>query len=81
MSAVREVKTAVKESLVGTTVEPGLSQQARSTFEKYARHTENGESYMAEEDFVDAIAPEGEDYVSRLVRITVNMANTSQAQN
>ena len=75
MSAVREVKTAVKESLVGTTVEPGLSQQARSTFEKYARQAENGETYMAEQDFVDAIAPEGEDYVSRIAEEPIKMAN------
>jgi solute carrier family 25 (mitochondrial aspartate/glutamate transporter), member 12/13 len=63
MSTVHEVKEAVKESLVGTTIEPGLSQQARATFEKFARHSEDGESYMTEDDFVDAIAPTGEDYV------------------
>ena len=57
------VKEAVKESLVGTSIEPGLSQQSRATFEKYARQKEGGESYMTEEDFVDAIAPTGEDYV------------------
>ena len=59
------VKEAVKESLIGTSIEPGLSQQSRATFEKYARHKEGEEAYMTEEDFVDAIAPAGEDYVRR----------------
>lgn len=58
------VKEAVKESLLGTTIEPQLSQQSRSTFEKYASQDEEGEMYMAEEDFINAIAPEKEDYVS-----------------
>ena len=58
------VKEAVKESLVGTTIEPQLSQQARATFQKHARKDESGEAYMTEEDFVNAIAPENEDYVS-----------------
>ena len=49
---------------MGTSIEPELSQQSRATFEKHARRTEDGEMYMAEEDFVNAIAPESEDYVS-----------------
>ena len=57
------VKEAVKESLVGTTVEPSLSRQSKAAFDKYARHQDEGDSYMTEEDFVDAIAPAGEDYV------------------
>ena len=58
------VKEAVKESLVGTTIEPQLSEQARATFDKYARKDEStGELYMTEEEFVDAIAPAQENYV------------------
>ena len=57
------VKEAVKESLIGTTIEPQLSLQARATFNKHSRRDEDGEAYMTEEDFVDAIAPEYEDYV------------------
>ena len=57
------VKEAVKESLIGTSVEPLLSQQSRATFEKYARQDEDGEYFMTEDDFVNAIAPESEDYV------------------
>ena len=63
------VKEAVKESLIGTTIEPQLSQQARTTFQKYARKDGNEEAYMTEEDFVNAIAPENEDYVSAVNRV------------
>lgn len=58
------VKEAVKESLLGTSQEPELSQQVRARFMQYAKPDENGDPYMEEEDFVNAIAPEGEDYVN-----------------
>lgn len=59
------VKETVKESLIGTTREPQLSQQAKATFDQNAtKDEETGELYMTEEQFVDAIAPENEDYVS-----------------
>lgn len=60
------VKEAVKESLVGTTVdEPSLSKQVKANFIKHARKDEaTGELYMTEADFVNAIAPKHEDYVS-----------------
>ena len=48
------VTDSLKESLLGTSQEPQLSQETRD---------EDGEFYMSESDFVDAIAPEGEDYV------------------
>ena len=59
------VKEAVKESLVGTTREPQLSQQARATFDRNARQDEGVEEpYMTEIEFVNAIAPPTENYVS-----------------
>ena len=59
------VQEAVKESLLGTTREPQLSQQAKANFDKNsAIDDSNGERYMTEDDFVNAIAPTGEDYVS-----------------
>ncbi len=59
------VKGAVKETLLGTTREPQLSQQAKATFDIHATRDETtGEAYMTEENFVDAIAPKNEDYVS-----------------
>lgn len=62
------VKEAVKESLLGTTREPQLSQQARATFDRNARQDDGSEEpYMTEGDFINAIAPPNEDYVSSRV--------------
>lgn len=58
------IKDQVKESLVGTIVEPSLSTDAQATFERNAKKDEGtGELYMTEEEFVNAIAPSNEDYV------------------
>ena len=63
------VQGAVKESLLGTTREPQLSTQARATFDRHAKKDEDTEEYyMTEHEFVDAIAPEYEDYVSQDTR-------------
>ncbi|KAJ5908039.1 hypothetical protein N7495_000721 [Penicillium taxi] len=56
------VKETVKEQLVGTTEEPQLSHQARSNFFRVAQKDENGEPFMTEEAFINAIAPKHEDY-------------------
>jgi solute carrier family 25 aspartate/glutamate transporter 12/13 len=54
----------VSEVLVGTTEEPQLTQQTKATFMKYALQDEKtGEHYLGEEEFINAIAPESEDYV------------------
>jgi solute carrier family 25 aspartate/glutamate transporter 12/13 len=69
MKNVPTVKEVVKESLLGSEQagEEQLSAQSKATFEKNARKDEaTGEWYMGEEDFIRAIAPEGEDYVSQL---------------
>lgn len=59
------VKEAIKETLVGTTIEPELTQEIRATFDRHARQDEaTGEFYMERDGFVDAIAPTNEDYVS-----------------
>lgn len=59
------VTEAVKETLVGTTIEPELSQEIRATFDRNSRQDEaSKEAYMTEEEFVNAIAPVNEDYVS-----------------
>jgi solute carrier family 25 (mitochondrial aspartate/glutamate transporter), member 12/13 len=54
---------SVKESLVGTTQEPQLSQEVKANFMKHATLDEEGELYMGQEEFIDAIAPANEDYV------------------
>lgn len=59
------VKEAVKESLLGSSEEPRLSQQVKHHFFHHARKDEStGEFYMTEDDFINAIAPKHEDYVS-----------------
>ena len=59
------VQEAVKESLLGTTREPEIASQTRAAFDRNAKQDEaTGEYYLTESEFVDAVAPEGEDYVS-----------------
>lgn len=59
------IKEQVKESLLGSTQEPQLSQQSRTTFLKHAiKDEKTGEYYMTELEFINAIAPASEDYVS-----------------
>ncbi|TVY16947.1 Calcium-binding mitochondrial carrier protein [Lachnellula arida] len=60
-----KAKEVVKESLLGTEVvdEVQMSAQSKATFEKNARRDEeSGELFMGEEEFVNAVAPVGEDY-------------------
>lgn len=60
-----KVKETVKETLLGTEEPAQLSAQTQATFLKHAHHDEAaGELVMTEPKFVDAIAPEKEDYVS-----------------
>ncbi|TGZ85290.1 putative mitochondrial carrier protein [Ascodesmis nigricans] len=57
------VTEAVKESLIGTERSPLLSNEAKRAFEQYAKHqSPDGARVMDREDFVNAIAPPGEDY-------------------
>lgn len=58
------VTEAVKESLLGATQPESLSTEAKVTFLKHSRQEDDGELYMNEEDFINAIAPPEEDYVS-----------------
>lgn len=60
------VKEQAKEALLGTEDQPHLSQKTRAEFLKYAlQDPESGERYLDEEQFINAIAPRGEDYVSK----------------
>lgn len=65
---VEKVKESVKESLLGTEVEPQLSAQTRAEFMQYAIKDEGSDEwYMTEKEFVEAVAPEGEDYVCSML--------------
>lgn len=58
------VKETVKEALLGTEDEPQLSHQYRVEFMKHAvKDAQSDQYYMDEEHFIDAIAPQAEDYV------------------
>lgn len=63
-----KVTAAVKASLVGTQEDDHTpSPQIKTNFIQYARKDEgSGELYMTEEEFINAIAPKNQDYVSRL---------------
>lgn len=64
-ATVVKVKEAVKESLLGTEEPTLLSAQTRSTFMLHAkRDAATGDYFMSEQEFINAIAPKGEDYVS-----------------
>ena len=72
----------VKEALVGTEEEPQLSSQTRTEFLQHAKKDEEtGEYYMGESEFINAIAPEGEDYVSSLALLRADTSRiTSSAE-
>lgn len=60
------VTEQVGEVLLGTTDEPQLSSVTRAAFMKHAHKDDaSGEYYLNEDQFIDAVAPESEDYVSR----------------
>lgn len=55
----------VKESLLGVEEDPNMAQPNRSSFMQHAiKDEQTGEEYLNEQGFINAIAPEGEDYVS-----------------
>lgn len=59
------VKEQVGEVLLGTKEEPQLSQLTRAAFLKFAKKdADTGDYYLDEESFIDAVAPESEDYVN-----------------
>lgn len=65
-SITQKVKEGVKETLVGVEgEEQQFSAQTRAEFMQYAiKDDESEEYYMGREEFVNAIAPPSEDYVS-----------------
>jgi solute carrier family 25 aspartate/glutamate transporter 12/13 len=72
MADLIKAKELVKETLLGSDVEDvQLSAQSKATFEKNAQtDAESGEYYMTEAEFINAIAPVGEDYVSQADQIS-----------
>lgn len=68
MADLIKAKEVVKETLLGTEqseAELQLSAQSKATFDKNAQaDAATGEKYMTEVEFINAIAPVKEDYVS-----------------
>lgn len=65
------VKETVQEALLGSSVEPGMSEQSKANFMKYAKLDEkSGEYFLGEDEFINLVAPENEDYV-RVTRSVV----------
>ena len=64
------VTEAIKESLVGTTTPESVSEGSRAEFLKYAKQADDGEYYMTEQKFINAIAPSSEDYVRACIPIS-----------
>lgn len=65
MASVSTVKEAVKESLVGGEEPAQLSAQTKARFNSHAiKDPETGELYLGPDEFINAIAPKDEDYVS-----------------
>ena len=63
------LKEEVREVLLGTTDEPQLSHVTRAAFMKHAQKDDTtGDYFLNEEAFIDAVAPESEDYVSNCAR-------------
>jgi solute carrier family 25 (mitochondrial aspartate/glutamate transporter), member 12/13 len=72
MATATKVKEAVKESLLGTEDPIRLSAQSKATFANHARKDpETGELVMREAEFVNAIAPKNEDYVSQIYPLRI----------
>ena len=65
MSKVATVKETVKETLVGSKEPEQLSAQTKARFNRHAsKDAETGELYLGPDQFIDAVAPPQEDYVS-----------------
>jgi len=66
MSKVALVKEAVKETLVGTEEPVQLSTQTKARFNSHAvKDAESEELFLGPEEFINAVAPPDEDYVSQ----------------
>ena len=66
LAIMATVTDKLKETLMGEEEdEPNLSATSRAEWMAHARKDEQtGEIYMGEQEFVNAIAPQSEDYVS-----------------
>lgn len=65
MSKAIQVKEAVKETLVGVEEPVQVSAQSKARFSQNAvKDPQSGELVMGPDEFINAVAPANEDYVS-----------------
>lgn len=65
MATATQVKEAVKETLIGTEEPVSMSAQTKTRFYQCAiKDPETGELTMGPDEFINAVAPADEDYVS-----------------
>lgn len=64
LPSAEQLKDTVKEVVLGSDATDNTNPDSRARFLKYATIEENGEKFMNEASFIDAIAPAEEDYVS-----------------
>lgn len=73
MAQMTAVKEAVKDSLVGSEESSQVSAQTRARFTANAiKDPETGELYMGPDEFIAAVAPPSEDYVSTVGGIAMD---------
>lgn len=65
-ATAEKIKESLKETLLGTEEPENVSTESKNRFLQYATLEEEGEKYMSQEDFINAIAPPEEDYVSTI---------------
>lgn len=77
MSKLAVAKEAVKEAVIGTHEPEQLAAHTKARFTKHAiKDPETGELFLGPDEFINAVAPEGEDYVSHALLL---QASCSQA--
>jgi solute carrier family 25 aspartate/glutamate transporter 12/13 len=68
MSKLAVATEAVKEAVVGTHEPEQLAAHTKARFTRYAvKDADSGELYLGPEEFINAVAPKGEDYVSHIL--------------
>lgn len=76
MSKAVAVKEAVKETLIGVEEPTPVSAQTKARFNQHAtKDSESGELYMGPDQFINAVAPPDEDYVSRFPQGSLAIAD------
>lgn len=66
MSNVTVAKEVVKETLIGSSEPVQVSADTKARFNSHAvKDAESGELFLGLDEFVSAVAPKGEDFVSQ----------------